>query len=128
MDKKHAGVDWAKEEHALCVVDETGRRLLQRRFAHDERGLGGLCRSLADHGVRRVAIERPDGVLVERLLEAGLAVLPIHPNQMKAATGPAFAPRAASPTASTLSCWRSWPAPTTTVSAPLPPTPTRPGR
>jgi transposase len=85
MDKKHAGVDWAKEEHALCVVDETGRRLLERRFAHDERGLGELCRSLAGHGVQRVAIERPDGVLVERLLEAGLAVLPIHPNQMKAA-------------------------------------------
>jgi transposase len=85
MDKKHAGVDWAKEEHALCVVDETGCRVLERRFAHDERGLGELCRSLVEHGVGRVAIERPDGVLVERLSETGLVVLAIHPNQMKAA-------------------------------------------
>jgi transposase len=33
----------------------------------------------------RVAIERPEGVLVERLLEAGIVVIPIHPNQLKAA-------------------------------------------
>jgi transposase len=84
MDK-HAGVDWAKEEHALCVVDETGRRLLERRFTHDERGLGELRRALMDHGVGWVAIERPDGVLVERLSEAGIVMLAIHPNQMKAA-------------------------------------------
>lgn len=80
-----AGVDWAKEEHAVCVVDEAGRPLSERRFAHDEQGLGELCRSLAGHGVERVAIERPEGVLVERLLEAGLLVLAIHPNQLKAA-------------------------------------------
>jgi transposase len=35
--------------------------------------------------VKRIAIERPDGDLIERLLEAGLVVLPIHPNQLKAA-------------------------------------------
>jgi transposase len=35
--------------------------------------------------VKRIAIERPEGVLVERLLEAGLTVLPIHPNQLMAA-------------------------------------------
>ena len=32
-----------------------------------------------------VAIERPDGLLVDRLLEAGLRVLALHPNQVKAA-------------------------------------------
>jgi transposase len=32
-----------------------------------------------------VAIERPDGVLVERVLDAGLPVLAIHPNQVQAA-------------------------------------------
>jgi transposase len=31
----------------------------------------------------RVAIERPDGLLVDRLLEAGFTVLPIHPNKLK---------------------------------------------
>ncbi len=32
-----------------------------------------------------VAIERPDGLLVERLLDAGLRVLALHPNKVAAA-------------------------------------------
>jgi transposase len=80
-----AGIDWAKDEHALCIVEHSRRVLLERRFAHDENALGELCRSLVENGVERVAIERPEGVLVERLLECGLIVLAIHPNQLKAA-------------------------------------------
>jgi transposase len=39
---------------------------------------------LVRHEVKLVAIERPDGLLVERLLEAGLRILPLHPNQVTA--------------------------------------------
>jgi len=35
--------------------------------------------------VALVAIERPDGLLVERLLDAGLRVLALHPNKVAAA-------------------------------------------
>jgi predicted aminopeptidase len=35
--------------------------------------------------VRLVAFERPDGVLVARLLDAGLRVLAMYPNQVAAA-------------------------------------------
>jgi transposase len=80
-----AGIDWAKDEHAICVLEGSGGRVLsERRFAHDERGIEKLCGSLAQEGVERVAIERPEGILVERLLEAGLVVLAVHPNQLKA--------------------------------------------
>jgi transposase len=82
---RYAGVDWAKEEHALCVLDEDGLLLSKKKFAHDERGVAGACALLEELGVGHVAIERPDGVLVERLLEAGFTVLAVHPNQMKAA-------------------------------------------
>ena len=85
MNGCYAGVDWAKDEHAVCVLDESGTRVSERRFAHDERGLAKLCRPLVASGVGSVAIERPDGPLVERLLETGLVVLAIHPNQLKAA-------------------------------------------
>ena len=89
MDEKTttraAGIDWAKDEHALCVVEQSGGVLLERRFTHDERGLAALGRSLVNHGVGRVAIERPEGVLVQCLLETGIVVLAIHPNQLKAA-------------------------------------------
>lgn len=80
-----AGIDWASEEHALCVVDEAGKRLRERLVAHDEAGIAALCRELVELGVERVAIERPDGILVERLLEAGVTVIAVHPNQAKAA-------------------------------------------
>jgi transposase len=80
-----AGIDWAKDEHALCVIEDSGRNiLLEGRYAHREGDIAKMCRSLVDVGVERVAIERPEGVLVERLLECGLIVLAIHPNQLKA--------------------------------------------
>ena len=81
----YAGVDWASEEHAVCVVDEDGRRILERTVVHDEAGLRELCRALTERGVWRVALERPDGLVVERLLRAGLVVVAIHPSQVKAA-------------------------------------------
>lgn len=53
-------------------------------FAHDEVGLRSLCRGLVRLKVELVAIERPDRLLVERLLDAGLRVLALHPNQVAA--------------------------------------------
>ena len=80
-----AGIDWAKDEHALCVIEQSGRKiLLEGRFAHQERGIAKLCLTLEDMGVERVAIERPEGILVERLLDAQITVVVIHPNQLKA--------------------------------------------
>ncbi|MGZ6590079.1 MAG: hypothetical protein ACXVHX_38270 [Solirubrobacteraceae bacterium] len=32
-----------------------------------------------------VAIGRPDGMLIERLLDAGLVLIALHPNQVQAA-------------------------------------------
>jgi transposase len=34
--------------------------------------------------VALVALDRPDGLLIERLLDAGLTVVAVHPNQVKA--------------------------------------------
>jgi transposase len=84
MRSTYAGVDWASEKHDVVIADETGERLLAATFAHDEAGVRGLCRALVRHEVTLVAIERPDGLLVERLLEAGLRILPLHPNQVAA--------------------------------------------
>jgi transposase len=80
----YAGVDWASEKHDVLVADATGERLLSATFAHDEQGLRSLCRALVRLEVELVAIERPDGLLVERLLDAGLRILPLHPNQVAA--------------------------------------------
>jgi Transposase len=120
-----AGLDWAKDAHQMCVLEGDGEPLLQRSFTHDERDLDGLCELLVESEVKRVAIERPDGVLVERLLEAGLIVLPIHPNQLKAARPRFRASGGKSDSFDAFSAWQSSPAPTTAASGSLHPTRTR---
>ncbi|MGH2870572.1 MAG: IS110 family transposase [Solirubrobacteraceae bacterium] len=86
-----AGIDWAKDTHDVFVADADGERLWAETVTHDEAGIVRLCRTLVTLGVFRVAVERPDGLLVERLLDAGLTVLAIHPN-MVAAARPRFRP------------------------------------
>jgi transposase len=83
-ESRFAGVDWASQEHAACVVDEQGRIVEGRRYHHNEPGIRALCSRLLRLGVKLVAIERPDGLLIERLLDAGLTVVAVHPNQVKA--------------------------------------------
>jgi transposase len=84
MAGKTGGIDWASEAHEVCISEE-GKVFERFSAGHDERGIAALSERLARAGVKRVAIERPDGILVERLLAAGLEVLAIHPNQVKAA-------------------------------------------
>jgi hypothetical protein len=84
MACRYAGIDWATQKHDVVVQDEAGVEVLTGTFAHDERGLLSLCRALLRLDVGLVAVERPDGLLVERLLDAGLRVLPLHPNKVAA--------------------------------------------
>ncbi len=85
MACRYAGIDWAGEKHDVLVADEAGSEVLAATFAHDENGLTALCCTLVRSDVVLVAIERPEGVLVERLLDAGLRVLALHPNKVAAA-------------------------------------------
>jgi transposase len=83
-----AGLDWGGAEHAVCVVDERGRVAARFEVAHSADGLAELRRRLARFGSPAglpVAIERPSGLLVDTLLDAGHPVVPIHPNAVKAA-------------------------------------------
>ena len=82
-----AGIDWASEKHDVLIEDPAGEELLGATFSHDEDGVSALCAALECFEVELVAIERPDGLLVDRLLDAGMRVLALHPNQVKAARG-----------------------------------------
>ena len=82
-----AGLDWAKETHALCVIDEQGQRVLEAEIPHTAQGLAKmlcLLARLAPLGQIPIAIERPSGLIVDALVEAGCQVVPIHPNVLKA--------------------------------------------
>src|SRR6059036_2565865 len=81
------GIDWASAVHAVCVLDPSGRKLAAFRVEHTADGLAGLVRRLARWGEPEavpVAVERPDGRLVDALLEAGHPVVPVKPNAIKA--------------------------------------------
>lgn len=74
------GIDWGGQHHQLCVLDQDGTRRLETRIDHDVAGLAGLDRTLATFGDRLpVAIERSEGLLVERLQAAGHLVFPVSP-------------------------------------------------
>jgi transposase len=80
------GVDWAAATHAVCVLDSEGRKVAAFTVEHCAAGLADLTRRLARYGVADtmpVAIERPDGRLVDVLLEAGHPVVPVNPNAIK---------------------------------------------
>ena len=81
------GIDWASLAHAVCILDETGRIHWQGSVPHTAEGLAqllGHLRRFRRRGLVRVALERPSGVLVDTLLEAGFEVVPVHPNALKA--------------------------------------------
>lgn len=85
MDHCTAGLDWASEAHAICIVDPQGTIRESFTVAHDAAGLAALLRRLRRYPELHLAIERPDGLLVDTLVDAGIAVVPIHPNKLKAA-------------------------------------------
>jgi transposase len=81
------GVDWGCGAHAVCVIDAKGMVLDRFEVGHDRAGLAALVTRLQTHGAPSripVAIERPSGLLVDLLVEAGFVVTPIHPNVVKA--------------------------------------------
>lgn len=81
------GLDWASVEHAVCVLDERGQVGAQLTAEHSAAGLAALVTQLRRFGepaTLPIAIERPTGLLVDTLVEAGFPVYPVHPNAVKA--------------------------------------------
>jgi transposase len=78
-----AGVDGASADHAVCVIDGAGAVLWRHTVSHSRAGLTRLTGRLGELGVVRVGIERPDGPVVEALVDAGLRVALVPPRQVK---------------------------------------------
>jgi transposase len=77
------GIDWARDDHAVSVVDARGREISRCTVEHSAAGLRELADVLARAGARETAIERPDGPVIDALLSAGITVVVISPNQVK---------------------------------------------
>lgn len=80
MPAMFAGIDWGGARHQLAVVDREGQVQLNRAFAHDRPGLEELHGVLGRLGEDLpVALERSEGLLVEKLLAWGHRVYPVSP-------------------------------------------------
>ncbi len=83
----YVGIDWAAQTHAVCVQDAAGKITAQFTIEHTADGfatlLARLGRLASDPMQVSVALERPDGRLVDALLEAGYPVVPVSPNAIK---------------------------------------------
>lgn len=80
------GIDWAKDAHELCVVDAAGKIRERASVAHSREGLDALVRRLdriARGSDLLVGIERPEGRLVDRILEAGFPIVVVPTFAMK---------------------------------------------
>ena len=82
----YTGIDWAAQTHAVCVMDAGGKIAAEFTIEHSADGIAALVRRLARYGIpgdMPLAIERPNGRLVDLLLEAGHPVVPVSPNAIK---------------------------------------------
>lgn len=78
-----AGIDWSWQHHALCIVDDGGRRIEETTVSHSRPGLAKISAVLRGHGVEQVGIERGDGPVVEHLIRDGFEVVVISARQVK---------------------------------------------
>jgi transposase len=82
----YIGVDWADTEHAIWVENEQAIRMLTQAIPHTAEGLAEWGRWLEEQRAAGVelwaAIERPDGRVVDFLLDHGVVVYPINPKAL----------------------------------------------
>jgi transposase len=82
----YLGVDWADQEHAVWAVDEAGRKVTARTVPHTAEGLSEWGRELDEWRAQGIAvwaaIERPEGRVVDFLLDHGVVVYPINPKAL----------------------------------------------
>ena len=79
----YLGVDWADQTHAVWVVDEQGTKVGSRAVPHTAVGLSEWGRELYEWQAQGIelwaAIERPEGRVVDFLLDHGVVVYPVNP-------------------------------------------------
>jgi len=83
MARYYLGVDWGEEQHGVCVCEETGAIVWEGMVPHTPTGLSVWGRQLDEWCAAGIelwaAIEKPDGRVVDCLLDHGVVVYPVNP-------------------------------------------------
>jgi transposase len=86
LQRYYLGVDWADKTHQLYVADESARKIKEMEVQQTSEGMAELGRWLDESRSNRIelwaAIEKPDGRIVEFLLDHGVVVYPVNPKAL----------------------------------------------
>jgi transposase len=75
----YVGFDWAKEHHAVIVVNTQAEIVADFEFEHSVEGWESFREKTAAWPKLAVAIETSQGAAVDQLLQRGYVVYPVHP-------------------------------------------------
>jgi transposase len=82
----YLGIDWADQTHAVWVVGADGAKITGRTVPHTAEGFSEWGRELDEWRAQGIAlwaaIERPDGRVVDFLLDHGVVVYPVNPKAL----------------------------------------------
>jgi transposase len=86
LERYYLGVDWADEFHQIWVSDRAGNKVIEKKVEENVEGLSEFGRWLDESRAKQielwVAIEKPQGRIVDFLLDHGVAVYPVNPKAL----------------------------------------------
>ena len=86
MKRYFVGVDWADEFHQVWVSDAEGKKVAEMKVEQSPKGMGEFGRWLHERQVEQIelwaAIEKPQGRIVDFLLDHGVVVYPVNPKAL----------------------------------------------
>ena len=75
----YAGFDWAKDHHAVLILNREGSIVADFEFEHSLEGWTSFAEKTSAWPNLAVAIETSQGAAVDQLLQKGHTVYPVHP-------------------------------------------------
>ena len=83
MKRYYLGVDWADKVHQVWVGDFQGNKVAEMKVAQTPEGMSEFSRWLHERRAQGIelwaSIEKPEGRIVDFLLDDGVVVYPINP-------------------------------------------------
>ena len=83
MERYHLGVDWADKFHQIWVSDGQGQKITEKKVGETVEELAEFGRWLDESRAKGselwAAIEKPQGRIVDFLLDHGVVVYPVNP-------------------------------------------------
>ena len=86
MKRYYLGVDWSDEFHQVWAIDPEGKKVIEKKVLENVDGLAEFGRWLHERQAQGIelwaAIEKPQGIVVDFMLDHGVVVYPVNPKAL----------------------------------------------